>query len=367
MTIILQLFACVTIPFVIKDDIRAMVLAAGIGSRLQPLSDEIPKPLIQIGGNSIMGHILHLLKKHGITQIISNTHHLADRIHSSFADIKSTEGIDLSFVYEEKLSGVAGGIRRCQDFLKQSTACIIMGDALTDIDLTDLYYKHKEAVTRYGCLATVAQMQVSDTRHFGVIVTEALLPDFKQTDSAIDGARIVQFQEKPKPEEALSNWANTGVYFFEPEIYNYIPSIEEAPVYDVAKDLFPRLLREGKYIQAIAVRPGTYWADLGTPQQYIQSLQDLHAGKIQLDNLKEIDPSSEIAPSVTLIGANQIGKNCKVEDNVSLENCIIWDNAVIGSGSSLKNCILGENARVAKNSNCHNEIIVSNSGQKISK
>jgi len=351
---------------VINDEIRAMVLAAGIGSRLQPLSDEIPKPLIKIGGNSIMGHILHLLKKHGIKKIISNTHHLGDKIQEEFSNINQKEGIELSFVHEEKLSGVAGGIRRCQDFLKQSTACIIMGDALTDIDLSDLYEKHKQAVKKYNCLATIAQMQVQDTSHFGVIVTESLLPDYKKTENEIDGARVVQFQEKPSAEEALSNWANTGVYFFEPEIYNFIPSIDEAPVYDVAKNLFPRLLKEGKYIQAIGVRPGTYWADLGTPKQYIQSIKDLAQGLIKLDNLTEIDPSSQISSSAELKGAIEMGKNCIIEDEVILEDSILWDNVIVSKGSEIKNSILGSKAVIPANSKIINDIIVSNKIPEIS-
>jgi mannose-1-phosphate guanylyltransferase len=343
---------------VIDDDIRAMVLAAGIGSRLQPLSDEIPKPLIKIGGNSIMGHILHLLKKHGIKKIISNTHHLGDKIQAEFANVNKTEGIELNFVHEDKLSGVAGGIRRCQDFLRQSTACIIMGDALTDIDLSDLYQKHKQAVKKYNCIATVAQMQVADSSHFGVIVTESLLPDFKKSNDEIDGARIVQFQEKPKPDEALSNWANTGVYFFEPAIYDYIPSIEEAPVYDVAKNLFPRLLKEGKYIQAISVKPGTYWADLGTPKQYIQSIKDLAQGLIKLDNLTEIDPSSKISLSAKLNGAIEMGKNCLIEDDVILEDSILWDNVVVKKGSIIKNSIIGSNTLIPESSKINDEIVV---------
>lgn len=350
----------------IDQNVRAMVLAAGIGSRLQPLSDEIPKPLIKIGGNSIMGHILHLLKKHGIKKIISNTHHLADKIHKEFSDINQKEDIELSFVHEDKLSGVAGGIRRCQDFLKDSTACIIMGDALTDIDLSDLYNKHIQAVKKYNCLATIAQMQVEDSSQFGVIVTENLLPDFKKTENDIDGARVVQFQEKPSASEALSNWANTGVYFFEPEIYQYIPSIEEAPVYDVAKNLFPRLLKEGKYIQAISVKPGTYWADLGTPKQYIQSIKDLANGLIKLDNLTEIDPSSKISPLADLRGAIEMGKNCNIEDDVILEDSILWDNVLVGKGSEIKNSILGSNAVIPPNSKIINDIVVSNKIPEIS-
>ena len=112
-----------------QDNLRAMVLAAGVGSRLGDLSNVLPKPLVPIGGRPVMEHILLLLKKHGFTKVISNTHHLSDKIHDYFKDADKKLGVDIEFVYESNLSGVAGGIRRCKDFLSQGTACIIMGDA----------------------------------------------------------------------------------------------------------------------------------------------------------------------------------------------------------------------------------------------
>ncbi len=337
----------------IEDQIRAMVLAAGVGSRLQPLSDVVPKPLIKIGGRTVMDHILLLLKSHGITNVVSNTHHLAEQIHEHFKDIKTKEGINIQFLYEEKLSGVAGGLRLCQDFLKQSTACIIMGDALTDIDLTDLYLKHKEAVKKHGCLATVAQMQVKDTSEFGVIVTEALLD--KDSDCP---NRIVKFQEKPKASEALSNWANTGIYFFEPRIYEFIPSAMEAPKYDIARDLFPKLLNAGEYIQAIAIDPKTYWADLGTPAQYIKSVQDITEGRVNLDFLESIDSSVVIDTSVSIEGFNEIGAGTKIAKNVTIKDCIIWDNVSIGENSSLEDCIIGSGAQISANQTLNKQILI---------
>lgn len=342
-----------------QEKIRAMVLAAGIGSRLAPLSDTIPKPLIRIGGRSIMEHILLLLKKHNITDVISNTYHLADKIHEEFKDIEAKEGIKLEFRQEEKLSGVAGGIRKCQDFLKQGTAVILMGDALTDVDLTALYKKHKEAVEKHGCLVTIAQMQVKDTSQFGVIVTESLLPDSNpDSDSA---NRVVKFQEKPKPEDALSDWANTGIYFFEPKVYDYIPSAEEAPKYDVAGDLFPRLLEAGEYMQAISVKEDMYWADLGTPSQYLQSVKDIEAGKVKLDLKPAISESAEIDPSAKLEGSNELGEKVKIGANVKLKNCILWDSVEVKEDSKLENCIIGSNTIIDAGSKLKDKVLVADS------
>ncbi len=350
-----------------EKNLRAMVLAAGVGSRLQPLCDVVPKPLIKVAGRTVMDYILLLLKTHGITNVISNTHHLAEQIHDHFKDIDKREGINLEFVHEAKLTGVAGGIRACKDFLSQSTSCIVMGDALADANLTELYKKHKEAVEKHDCLATVAQMQVADTSQFGVIVTESLLPNAITNSST--GARIVKFQEKPKKEEALSNWANTGIYFFEPRIFDFIPSEAEAPVYDVAKDLFPLLLEQGEYIQAVAVEKDFYWADLGTPKQYLKSIQDLSEGKVKLDLLPTVSKEAKISPEARLEGFNEIGANAVIEKGAKIKNCVIWDKVSIGENSELENCIIGPNSVIKPNSKLKDKVVVgaANSSELIMK
>ncbi len=315
---------------------RAMVLAAGIGSRLEPLSNYIPKPLIRIGGRPVMEHILLLLKRYGFNEVISNTYHLAPSIEEYFSPehlSPDLSGLSIEFRRETQLSGVAGGIRLCQDFLRSGTVCIIMGDALTDIELGSLYQTHLEAVSK-GCIVSIAQMQVSDTSNFGVIVT----------DSA---QRVIHFQEKPSQSEALSNWANTGIYFFEPEVYDHIPPASEAPVYDVAKDLFPDLLRKGKYLQAIPVAPDAYWADIGTPSQYLKSLRDIAEHKVKLQLKANIDPSASIDPSTILNGANEIAEGVQIEANARIDNSIIWQQAKIGRGVHLSHCIVGPHADIA--------------------
>ena len=338
-----------------SNTLRAMVLAAGIGSRLHPLSSMVPKPLIQVAGKPIMEHILLQLKKNGFHSVISNTHHLGDQIQDYFKDAKERLDIDLQFIHEETLSGVAGGIRRCAHFLKEGTACIVMGDALTDIDLGALHAKHKEAVEKNNCLATVAMMKVEDTTQFGVIVTQNMIDGTSNDET---GSRIVKFQEKPKAEEALSSWANTGVYFFEPEIYNFIPTEEEAPKYDVAKDLFPKLLEAGEYIQSIEVAQNSYWADLGTPKQYLQSVKDIKDGLLNLEGLVQISPTAQVSPEAKLEGVNEISSNSKIAANVSIKNCVIWDNVTISEGAQLENCIISSGTVIEANVKHSDEILV---------
>lgn len=337
-----------------SKDLRAMVLAAGIGSRLAPLSDNIPKPLIRIGGRTIIEHILLLLKQHGINNVISNTYHLADQIHKEFERIEQEHGMNIEYRKEKELSGVAGGIRICKDFLEKGTAVILMGDALTDVDLTSLYKKHKKAVEENNCIVTIAQMQVEDTSQFGVIVTESLLAE---SDSRT-AQRVVSFQEKPKKEAALSNWANTGIYFFEPKVYDYIPSIEEAPKYDVAGDLFPKLLEAGEYMQAISVQEDMYWADLGTPKQYLQSVKDIAEGRVKLDLKVGISKTARIDTSTRIEGNNEIGENTKIGANCRIKNCVIWDSVIIEDEADLENCIIGSNTLIKKRSKLKDKILV---------
>ena len=216
--------------------------------------------------------------------------------------------------------------------------------------------QHKKAVEDHGCLATIAMMEVDDTSQFGVIVTKSML-DSSQTNSNSKN-QIVKFQEKPNPEDALSNWANTGVYFFEPAIYNFIPSKEEAPKYDVAGDLFPKLLELGEFIQAVPVKQDTYWADLGTPQQYLQSVRDIHENKVKLKSMAKLNENIKLGKGSLIKGFCDIAADAQIGENLVLENCVVYPKSIIKTGAKLKNCILGESSYIAENTELANEIVI---------
>lgn len=170
-----------------------MVLAAGLGTRLRPLTFEIPKPMVPVLDRPVMAHIIDHLEAHGIAEIIANLHYFPETIKEYFGD-------EIEYRYEEELLGTAGGVRNCSDFLcggDEDSFLIISGDSLTDIDLKRFLAKHKEL----GGVATLAGKRVTDTTQYGVIVTDA-------------ESRIVGFQEKPDPAEALSDLGNCGIYLF---------------------------------------------------------------------------------------------------------------------------------------------------------
>jgi NDP-sugar pyrophosphorylase family protein len=316
-----------------------MILAAGVGSRLDPLTIQIPKPLAPVLGKPLMEHIIELCKKHGFTNLVANTHVLADKITEYFSNGSRKHGTVLNLVYEERLSGVAGGIRSCRKYLTQDIVLIIMGDALTDVDLTALYEAHINS----NCLVTMGTRKVEDPSLFGVVVTDK-------------NNKVVSFQEKPKPEEAKSNQANTGIYFFNQIILNEIPDVKSAPEYDVAKDLFPKLMSKDVPMQAININ--AYWADIGTLKQYHQSIKDAFDGKVKINidaqkakgcKIKGkvyLGENVKVGPNVTLKGYVYIEDNCIIEDNSYIDDSIIWSNSFVGKNVKLINSILGNNCTV---------------------
>lgn len=311
-----------------------MILAAGVGSRLDPLTSEIPKPLCPILGKPVMEHIIRLCKKHGFTDLAANTHIMAAQISDYFKDAKERLGVTLNLVHEKNLTGIAGGIRSCKKYLTNETILIIMGDALTDVDLSCLYKAHIKG----NCPVTIGIKEVKDTSQFGVVVTDK-------------NNRVISFQEKPKAHEAKSNFANTGIYFFNQSILNEIPPESEAPKFDIATDLFQKLMSKNIPMQAIDIN--AYWADIGTLKQYHESIIDTLNGKVKIEMDEKrvqgktyVGENTKIGSNVTIKGSVYIEKNCSIGSNSYIDNSIIWSGSHIGKNVKVINSIIGNNCKV---------------------
>jgi NDP-sugar pyrophosphorylase family protein len=339
---------------------KAMVLAAGVGSRLDPLTSQIPKPLVPVANRPVIEHILHLLIKHGITDVAANLHHLPDKLIEYCGD-GTKFGINLRLLVEEKLSGDAGGVRACRDFLADGTFIVLMGDLLTDANLSEIVAAHKAK----RALATIALKHVDDVSQFGVAITNK------------EGF-IVGFQEKPKQEEALSDLASTGIYIFEPEIFHHIPEQGE---YGFGRQLFPKLVSQSLPVLGYTI--GSYWSDVGTIKQYRQSNFDALDGKIkvdlpgtkrdtnggtlwlgegsqiadncQIDGLLMLGKGSRILPGVRIKGKVIIGDNCLVSEGAVIENSVIWSDSKIEGKANLKDCVIGSNCHIS-NGTQHQEV-----------
>ncbi len=312
---------------------KAMIMAAGVGSRLDPLTQEVPKPLVPIANRPIMDILLEKLSAIDIKDVVANTHYKAEKIIERYKD--NDMGINFSYVHEHKLSGTAGGVKKCQFFFEEGEDFLILSaDGLSNADLEAGIASHKKS----GSIATIGVKKIAmeEIPHFGVVVTDE------------DGF-ISEFQEKPSIKEAKSDCINTGIYIFNYKIFDYIP---ENVFYDFAKNVFPNLLAQGVKINTFSV--DDYWSDIGTIAQYAQSTQDLfnnlykinHSGIIKASNGTYISGKSYIAPSASLIGFNTIGDNCIIGKNVILENCIIWDDVEIKNDVKLENCIIASHSEI---------------------
>lgn len=331
-----------------KNNKQAMILAAGVGSRMDPLTQGLPKPLAPILGKPVMEHIITLCKSHGFTDFAANIHVKADEMKEHFKDAKNKFGINLNLVHETDLTGVAGGIRSCKAFLTDDVILILMGDAISDANLTKLLDAHKKS----DCAVTIGIMEIPDTTQFGVIVTD-------------ENSKVVSFQEKPSPEEAKSNLANTGIYLFDKSIIESMPSDKDKPFYDVAKDLFPKIMSENIQMQAIPI--DGYWADIGTLKQYQQSLEDAIDGKVKIEitatktSYGYKEESANIDSSAKINGKAYIGKNTKIGKNVTLNGTVvIEEGCVIEDGAFINNSVIWSGSKILKNAKVVNSIIANN-------
>lgn len=344
---------------------RAMILAAGMGVRLQPLTENRPKPMMPVFNVPVVEHTLRLLKRSGIKSVISNVHYLPGVIMDYFGDGTRLD-MELSWSYEGQLRGTAGGVRKCAEFLRGDTFLVVSGDALTDIDLRAFLDFHREV----GALASIVVTEVTEMEHYGIVLSGE--------DGLVHG-----FQEKPRAAEALGNIANSGIYAFEPEVLDMIPT--DRP-FDFGCELFPQLVRENAPLYAW--KHASYWNDIGSLEAYRDGCFDALAGNVELEltgftndggiylgEEVKIDGGAEVIGPVCLgdgtvveegaqiIGPVMIGDNVRIGSGSSLHSSIIWENTVIGNGASLAGAIVGSSSVIGSNARLNEGAVVGDGEQ----
>jgi mannose-1-phosphate guanylyltransferase/mannose-1-phosphate guanylyltransferase/phosphomannomutase len=307
-----------------------MVMAAGLGTRLRPLTYEVPKPVVPVVNRPVMEHILELLSGHGFSEVVSNLHWFPDMVRKRIGD-GSSVGIDLTYSYEDELLGTAGGVRNVGSFFGDEPFLVMAGDALTDIDLTAL----REAHAGNDGIATLAVRRVANVSEFGVVIAGS------------DG-RIQGFQEKPDPAEALSDLANCMIYMLEREVFDYFPN---RPVVDFALDVFPALLENDAPFHVHVI--DEYWNDVGSLPEYLQGNLDALEGTVRvkgggtlLEPVGDDDAIETGAPGVS--GPVLVGKGCKLDPSARLDGpLVIGDGCIVGSGARVKHAVLLPGSEVA--------------------
>ncbi len=238
--------------------IKALILAAGEGTRLRPLTLDRPKPMLPIHGRPLLEHTIRWLCAHGILEIAINLHYRPDAIVDYFRD-GSWLGVHIIYSHEDPILGTAGAVRKLREFLKQGPFVVVYGDVLTNLDLQALLAFHREAAAHDpSTLATISLYHVPNPTEVGLVDMD-------------ESGRVIRFVEKPKPEEVFTDLANAGVLIAEPELIEWIPP---DTFYDFGQHLFPRLLAAGKSIYGWVIPEGTYLLDIGTPEKYAQAQRE---------------------------------------------------------------------------------------------
>ena len=331
---------------------KAMILAAGKGTRVRPITHTIPKPMIPILQKPVMEFLLELLREHGFTEIMVNVSHLAEEIENYFRDGQRF-GVEIAYSFEGRIEdgeligdamGSAGGLKKIQTFQRffDDTFVVLCGDALIDLDLSEAVRRHKAK----GAMASLSTKRVprEQVSSYGVVVTD-------------DDGRVRSFQEKPAVDEAASDMINTGIYIFEPAVLDYVPA---GVPFDIGSDLFPRLVEDGAAFYALPME--FEWVDIGKVPDYWQAIRSVLQGQVRQVQIpgKEVRPGifaglnvaanwdkinvegpiyvggmTRIEDGATIIGPAMIGPSCHICEGATIDNSIIFDYSRIGPGVRL--------------------------------
>lgn len=329
---------------------KAMILAAGFGTRLRPLTNKVPKPMVPILNRPILEHTIHLLRTHGLHDITVNLHHLPEMITDYFGDGEKY-GVQLHWSHEPEILGTAGGIKKAQQWLDGESFLVINSDVVTDIDLSKVISCHKAK----GSALTL-------------VVREGDSPEQCDPIEVDEDDRIVHMvgaSSKNIPDDT-TRVLFTGVQVMEPEIFDRIP---ENKFYGTTTDVFPGMLEDA--LPMFVYWHTGYWKDIGTIQNYLDVHKDLLDGRMNgglptpISNLPQgqsippivLGQYCQIADSAKIGPYTVLGDRCTVGDHAAIENSICWNGVTIGKGSRVSQSVLGNNAAVNEKETIKNQTL----------
>lgn len=321
---------------------KAVILAGGEGTRLRPLTLQVPKPVVPIANVPFLGYQLDLLRRHGISEAILSLGYRPDRIEAELGD-GSRFGIRLRYVVEQSPLGTGGAFKNAEPFL-DGPAVVFNGDILCDFDLTDILRSHR----RRSATATLTLTRVGNPSAYGLVETG-------------EDGRVVRFLEKPGRDQVTCDTINAGLYVLEPEVLQTIPAGVNT---SFEREVYPGLLAGGRPVFAY-VSPG-YWIDIGTPQKYLQAHQDIFKGRFvspvsgfrfnpaQSPRQEDCDgpvrnsvvaSSARVGKGARILGS-AIDRDCQVGERAVVDGSVLWKGVQVGDGAQLRGCILGNGCRI---------------------
>lgn len=318
---------------------KAVIMAGGLGTRLRPLTCQVPKPMVPVVNRPILEHIVLLLKKHKIKDILLLLYHLPQSIQNHFGD-GSRFGVRIDYLIPNADYGTAGAVKQAAARMKDSFL-VVSGDVITDLDLTRFLQFHREKAG----LISIALSRVTNPAPFGIVITDK------------DG-KVNRFLEKPSWGEIFSDTVNTGIYALHPRALKFIPEDKE---YYFARDLFPTLVAENRAIYGF--NGGCYWKDVGDLDTYRQVHWDWFAGQIDLDAEEDhqngiwLGRNCTIAKSANLEPPVLVGDNCQIESGAHLRNCVIGNGCYVGRNATLFDSILWEKVSVHRHAELSKSVV----------
>ena len=321
---------------------KAVVMAGGEGSRLRPLTLNRPKPMVPMVDRPVMGHIVELLKRHHISDIVVTVQYMASVIQDHFGD-GAAFGVEITYSLEDRPLGTAGSVKRAEDLLREPFL-VISGDAVTDIDLTQVIERHRSA----GALVTMTLKRVPNPLEYGVAICD-------------DAGYVRELVEKPSWGEVFSDTVNTGIYVVDPAIFDYIGT--DKPV-DWAKDIFPRLLHQPQGIAGCVV--DGYWTDVGTIDEYMRATRDYLTGHVNLPRIGRrlsdevwVDGDVEIAVDARLQGPLYLGFGAKIKSGAQVIGpTVIRDYSIVDAGAIIDRSIIWRNSYVGERAELRGAVVL---------
>ena len=330
---------------------KALILAAGFGTRLQPLTNELPKPLFPVLNQPILEHILHFLSSQGIKEIAINLHHRPQKIIDYFGNGKDF-GVALHYSKEEEILGTAGGIKKLQSFFQDETFLVINSDVFADINLNDVLKFHKEKKSKLTL----------------VVRQDPNMEKYKSIQRVEEG-RIVHFLGTGiKNSAPVTQVMFTGIQIMEPDIFSRIPKDEFC---GTTEDVFPGMIQDE--LPVYGFLHNGYWIDMGTRETYIQAQVDALDGKLSLKTFSSRNPEGPLVVPPVYIGKNceisqdaqlgpyaVLGDGCRIRSGAVVENSILWTGVTAGNNCSVQNSIVDERVVIDSGANVKNRSLSSN-------
>ncbi len=307
-----------------KKGMKAVIIAGGLGTRLRPLTYNLPKPVVPLVNIPMVMHQISLLARHGIRDIILNLHYLPESIKTILSKEREL-GVNLEFSIEENPLGTCGAVKNAEEFFNDEPLLVFNGDTISDINLTELIEFHKKNKAK----TTITLVKVPDPTPYGLVVTD-------------ESGRIKEFIEKPTYQKGGVNTINAGVYVIDPSVWKKVPTKQN---YSFEKQLFPDFIKSKEPFYAF-VSDG-YWIDIGTPEKYKLAQKDILMGRIDVGLRDKSD------------GANWIGHNCMIDSTARLESPVmIGDGVIIDQRATIQDeTVIGDKVRVGPESRVEGSVI----------